>query len=246
VNAAIVIPARFHSTRFPGKPLALIAGRPLIEHVWRRAIASRRASSVWVATDHQEIFAAVKEFGGQAVMTDPALASGTDRMAAALRELEARSGQSFDQVVNVQGDEPLIDIAEVDALIEILQDDASIDIATLACRITGAGDFRNRDVVKVVTTLDGDALYFSRSPIPWEAESLALRHIGVYAFQTAALHRFTSLPPSPLEQAESLEQLRALQNGFRIRVLPASKPHAGVDRPEDVAKVEQELGPIHR
>jgi 3-deoxy-manno-octulosonate cytidylyltransferase (CMP-KDO synthetase) len=246
VNAAIVIPARYHSTRFPGKPLARIAGTTLIEHVWRRSIGSRRASSVWVATDHEEIYAAVQAFGGQAVMTDPALASGTDRIAAAVQEIAARSGRSFDQVVNVQGDEPLIDIGEVDALIEILQSDASIDIATLASRISGESDFRSRDVVKVVTTLEGDALYFSRAPIPWEAETLALRHIGVYAFQTAALNRFTSLAPTPLEQAESLEQLRALQNGFRIRVLPASKPHTGVDRPEDVAKVEQELGPIHR
>jgi 3-deoxy-manno-octulosonate cytidylyltransferase (CMP-KDO synthetase) len=240
MKAVIIIPARFASSRFPGKPLALIAGRSLIQRVYERVTASQRARAVIVATDDMRIAEHVGSFGGRVIMTPSELPSGTDRIAAALRILE-HSGERFDQIINVQGDEPLIEVGDVDRLILALQSEPDIDIATLATPIDSEADFGSRDIVKVVTTLAGDALYFSRSPIPHGGQSIAARHVGIYAYQAAALSRFTLLPPSTLEVCESLEQLRALQNGFRIRVLRTDKPHVGVDRPEDVEKVESEL-----
>ena len=170
-------------------------------------------------------------FGGRVVRPQGDFATGTDRIAAALPML----GETFDQIVNVQGDEPLIDSAAVDNVIAALQSE-SIDLATLASPIETEEERLSRDVVKVVTALDGTALYFSRAPLAG-----ALRHIGLYGYQSAALLSIAALPPSPLELAESLEQLRPLQNGFKIRVLLTAKPHLGVDRPEDVVRVEQEL-----
>lgn len=240
MNAAIVIPARWGSTRFPGKPLAPIAGMSLIERVYRRAIGSKRANAVYVATDDDRIFEHVSSFGN-VVRPEGGFATGTDRIAAAVPLIEARESARFDQIVNVQGDEPLIEIANVDALIEALQNDAHLAMATLASPIERDDEFANRDVVKVVTDERGDALYFSRAPIPYGSLALARRHIGVYAYQRAALDAFVALAPSPLECAESLEQLRALQNGFKIRVVQTNQPHLGVDRPEDVARVESEL-----
>lgn len=240
MQAVIVIPARWASTRFPGKPLAMIAGRSLVERVWRRAAASRRAAGSWVATDDERIADHVRAFGGQVVMPPGEFATGTDRIAAAIDLISAQLGAEPAQIVNIQGDEPLIDIGRVDEIIDALQQ-GDADIATLASPIGDAGTFSNRDVVKVVCDLRGYALYFSRAPIPWEGTTIARRHIGVYGYQTAALRRFATLPRSPLETAESLEQLRALQNGFRIRVLDATAPHLGVDRPEDVTRVEREL-----
>jgi len=240
VNAAIIIPARWASTRFPGKPLAMIAGVSLIERVYRRAVASHRAQAVYVATDDARIFEHVTSFGN-VVRPDGDFATGTDRIAAAVPLIEAKEGRRFDQVVNVQGDEPLIDMSVVDALIDALQNDAGLAMATLACPIDSDDEFASRDVVKVVTDLRGDALYFSRAPIPHGSRELARRHIGVYAYQRSALEAFVALAPSPLERAESLEQLRALQQGFRIRVVQTRTPHLGVDRPDDVARVESEL-----
>ena len=241
MNAAIVIPARWASTRFPGKPLAAIAGMSLIERVYRRAIASRRARVVYVATDDDRILGHVLEFGGKVVRPDGDFSTGTDRIAAAISILESNEGLRFDQIVNVQGDEPLIDIADVDTLIDALQGEAAPAMATLASPIESNDEYLSRDVVKVVTDVHGDALYFSRAPIPYGSVGLARRHIGVYAYQRAVLDALVALPPSPLEQAESLEQLRALQNGFKIRVVETDKPHLGVDRPEDVDRVEKEL-----
>ena len=170
-------------------------------------------------------------FGGRVVQPEGDFQTGTDRIAASLSLL----GGEFQHVVNVQGDEPLIDMQIVDEVIDVLASDPSVDIATLACPLSEE-ERAARDIVKVVTALDGNALYFSRAPLAG-----GLRHVGLYGFQTAALKRFASLPLSPLERAESLEQLRALQNGFKIRVLHTNKPHLGVDRPEDVLRVEQEL-----
>lgn len=238
--SVIVIPARYASTRFPGKPLALIAGVSLIERVHRRSIASQRADAVWVATDDERIEAHVRSFGGNVVMTSPEHASGTDRIAAALREIERQETRQFTEVINVQGDEPLIDIAQVDRMIETLQNE-SVDMVTLGAPLDSEEEFLSRDVVKLVTALDGNALYFSRAPIPYGSFPEARRHVGVYGYTRDALYRFTSLERTPLEIAESLEQLRAMQNGFKIRVLPTKKSHLGVDRPEDVAKVEREL-----
>lgn len=238
MRSVIVIPARWASTRFPGKPLAPIAGVSLIQRVYERAARSQRADAVYVATDDERIFVHVSQFGGKVVHPEGEFATGTDRIAAALPIVESLEGAPFDIIVNVQGDEPLIDIAEVDALIDRLQMSV-IGMATLACPLETDEEFQARDVVKVVTDEVGNALYFSRAPIG--SRETAMRHIGVYAYRRVVLERFVSLEPSPLERAESLEQLRALQNGIRIAVVTTSKPHLGVDRPEDVARVEEEL-----
>jgi 3-deoxy-manno-octulosonate cytidylyltransferase (CMP-KDO synthetase) len=242
MRSVIVVPARWGSTRFPGKPLALIAGVSLIRRVVERARLSARAAAVYVATDDARIAAHVTEFGGQVVQPAGEFATGTDRIAAALPLIEAQEGAAFDIIINVQGDEPLIDIASVDALIERLEGSSS-GLATLACPLETDEEFQARDVVKVVTDGAGNALYFSRAAIG--SRETALRHIGVYAYRRAALERFVALEQSPLERAESLEQLRALQHGFRIAVIRTAKPHLGVDRPEDVARVESELARLH-
>ena len=242
MRSVIVIPARWASTRFPGKPLAPIAGVSLIRRVYERAVTSARATAIYVATDDERIFRHVTEFGGNVVRPEGEFATGTDRIAAALPLVEAGESAPFDIIVNVQGDEPLIDLSSVDALIARLETTPS-GMATLACPLESEEEFQARDVVKVVTDSVGNAIYFSRAPIG--SREVALRHIGVYAYRRAALERFVSLAPSPLEQAESLEQLRALQHGFRIAVSRTAKPHLGVDRPEDVARVESELARLH-
>lgn len=201
----------------------------------RRATASQRATAVYVATDDERIAQHVRNFNGNVVMPSGDFATGSDRIAAALELLDG----SFDQVINVQGDEPLIDVASIDRIIDELQATGA-DMATLACPLSPE-EFNSRDVVKVVTTLNGDALYFSRAPIPHGHPEAAKRHVGLYGYQAAVLRSLAALPATPLEQAESLEQLRALQNGFKIRVLETARPHLGVDRPEDVQRVEAEL-----
>jgi len=242
MRSVIVIPARWASTRFPGKPLAPIAGVSLIQRVYERAAHSKRANAIYVATDDERILGHVAEFGGKVVRPEGDFATGTDRIAAALPIIEMIEKAPFDVIVNVQGDEPLIDISSVDALIERLETTPS-GIATLACSLETDDEFHAKDVVKVVRDSIGNALYFSRAAIG--SRETAMRHIGVYAYRRAALERFVALEPSPLERAESLEQLRALQHGFRIAVLQTSKPHLGVDRPEDVARVEGELAKLH-
>lgn len=228
----IVIPARYGSTRFPGKPLVPIAGVSLIRRVYERAVRSRRAAAVYVATDDDRIASHVEGFGGLVLTPEGDFQTGTDRIAAALRLVR----DEFDVAVNVQGDEPLIDVDDVDRLVDLVAD---AEMATMACPLATDEELLARDVVKVVVDDRMRALYFSRAPIA--SRETALRHIGVYAYRRDALAAFVSLPQSPLERAESLEQLRALQHGFRIAVLPTSKPHLGVDRPEDVARVEHEL-----
>lgn len=238
MKAVIVIPARYGSTRFPGKPLVPIAGITLIQRVCDRAAASKRADAVYVATDDDRIFDHVTSFGGKVVRPAGEFQTGTDRIAAALPLIEEREQQTFDAIVNVQGDEPMIDIGTVDALIERL-DGSDADIGTLACPLETDEEFANRDVVKVVVDDFGNAIYFSRAQIG--SRTAALRHIGVYAYRREAITRFVALPQSTLERAESLEQLRGLQRRFKIVVLQTTKPHLGVDRPEDVARVEIEL-----
>jgi 3-deoxy-manno-octulosonate cytidylyltransferase (CMP-KDO synthetase) len=245
MNAIIVIPSRWGSTRFPGKPLALIAGRSLIERVYSRATSSRLAKAVYVATDDERIVEHVLGFGGKVITTAPELPSGTDRIAASMNEIEVNERMHFAQIVNIQGDEPLIDVADVDRAIETLQNEA-VEIVTLACPIRTEEEFASPDVVKVVVDRSGDALYFSRSPIPNDGVALARRHIGLYGYQAVVLHAFTALSPSPLERTEKLEQLRALENGYKIRVLETLAPHLGVDRPEDVQRIEDELARLHR
>ena len=209
----------------------MIAGISLIQRVVEGASKSRRAKSVVVATDDERIAEHVRAFGGRVVLPRGEFHSGTDRIAAALDLLD----EDFDQVVNVQGDEPLIDAGAIDRVIETLETTGA-DMATLSCALESDEERRSPDIVKVVSALDGTALYFSRAPLGG-----AERHVGLYGYQTSVLRALASLPPSPLERAESLEQLRALQNGFKIRVLQTSRPHLGVDRPEDVLRVEEQL-----
>jgi 3-deoxy-manno-octulosonate cytidylyltransferase (CMP-KDO synthetase) len=239
MRSVIVIPARYASSRFPGKPLVMIAGQSLIERVYRRAIESREAFAVYVATDDDRIAAHARAFGANVVETGEA-ASGTDRIAQAIDSIERREGHSFDAVINIQGDEPLIDVSSVDRMIRSLEE-PGVAMVTLACPITSAEEFSSPDVVKVVTDRAGDALYFSRAPIPHGGNDKSLRHVGIYGYRTEVLRAFAALPPSALERAERLEQLRALENGFKIRVLETAAPHLGVDRPEDVARIESEL-----
>lgn len=240
MSALIVVPSRWGSTRFPGKPLAPIAGNTLLGHVLRRVSTSERASAVWVATDDARIAAEAERHGVGAVLPEGSFESGTDRIAAALPLIEAKEGRSFQRVINVQGDEPLLEIRSVDAIIAALEQ-SEIDIVTLCCPLAGEEEMADPNVVKVVLDARANALYFSRAPIPHGPWQQGRRHIGVYGYQAGALRRFAALAATDLERAERLEQLRALENGFTIRVLETDAPHVGVDAPEDVRKVEQEL-----
>jgi len=236
LRVAVVIPARYASTRFPGKPLALLMGKPLIEHVYSRAREAKTVDRVVVATDDRRILEAVQKFGGDCVMTDPGHRSGSDRLGEVAVNLDA------DVIVNVQGDEPLISPGVIDAVVQVHGGDQAPDIATVAVPLTAEHDYMDRHVVKVVTDSEGYALYFSRSGIPhgWRKGSgEALRHIGIYAYSRAALLDFVALPVGELEKTEDLEQLRALENGMSILVVRVDEFNGiGVDRPEDLVKVE--------
>ena len=224
-----VIPARFASTRFPGKPLALIAGKPMVQHVYERA--RQALPRVLVATDDARIAATVRGFGGEVAMTSDCR-TGTDRVCEAVRDLHVGV------VLNVQGDEPLLEPACLRALLVAFQD-PSVKMATLS-RPLEAGESANPNVVKVVSDLRGDALYFSRSPLPFARAGTpqAFAHVGVYGYRKAFLMEVAALPSTPLELAESLEQLRVLEHGHRIRVVETAWRSLGVDTPEDLARVE--------
>lgn len=231
------IPARYASTRLEGKPLADIAGKTMIQRVYERANDASLVDSVTVATDDERIFKAVVSFGGRAVMTSPSHRSGTDRIA----EAASFSGASI--IVNVQGDEPLIEPGLIDAAIRPMLDDPSIELCTLKTRITDKEEFLNPNAVKVVTDEDGYALYFSRSPVPFsklsfkERPTPAYKHIGLYAYRKDFLFEFSRMKPTPLEDAESLEQLRALEHGRRIRVIEVSYNPVSVDTADDLERV---------
>ena len=231
-TAFVIIPARYGATRFPGKPLALLAGKPLVCHVAERARRARGVSRVAVATDDERIAAAARSCGAEAVMTGPA-ASGTDRVAEAARGMGAA-----DVVVNLQGDEPLVEPEAIEALLGAMED-GSVAMATLS-RPLEAGELSRPHVVKVVTRANGDALYFSRAAIPHRREGgesrLARAHVGIYAFRAAFLQEFARLPPGRLEREESLEQLRALEHGHGIRVVETGYRGFGVDTPEDLER----------
>jgi 3-deoxy-manno-octulosonate cytidylyltransferase (CMP-KDO synthetase) len=239
VSAVAIIPARFHSTRLPAKALADIAGRPMIEHVYRRASAARSVSRVIVATDDRRIADAVERFGGEAMMTSPAHQSGTDRLA------EAAAALTCDVVVNVQGDEPLLDPRAIDAAVAPFVADPHLEMTTLRRRIADAEELHNPSVTKVVVDEDGFAMYFSRAPIPYtragQPAAQAWAHVGLYAYRRSTLMRLASLPPTPLERAEALEQLRALAHGIRIKAVETSHAGIGVDTPEDLARVREML-----
>lgn len=245
-----VIPARYASTRLPGKPLADIGGRPMIQWVHGRVAASG-AAEVIVATDDERVAVACAAFGATVQMTSAAHASGTDRLA----EVAARRGwQDADVVVNVQGDEPLLPASLVGQAAALLQSDAAADIATLAAPIDSLHEFLDPAVVKVVCRADGRALYFSRASIPWHRDGAAgergpqrefrgsFRHVGLYAYRVGALKRLAAAPPAPLEVAEQLEQLRALHLGMVIVVAEAvERPGPGVDTPADLERVRRLL-----
>lgn len=234
-----VIPARLGSTRFPGKPLARLDGRPLVAHVVDRARESRRLSRLVVATDDERIAAAARDAGAEAVLTPASLPSGTDRVAAALREL-GEPGRT-DVVVNIQGDEPFLPGRAIDRCLELLEADTEASLATLAVPLEAA-EAPSPHVVKVVLDGRGKALYFSRAVVPYGAtETARYRHVGLYAFRRAYLERFVDLGPSPLERAEGLEQLRALEDGARIVVAIGDWAVLGVDTPEDLARAERRL-----
>jgi 3-deoxy-manno-octulosonate cytidylyltransferase (CMP-KDO synthetase) len=236
-----IIPARYHSTRLPGKPLVSLAGRPLIEHVYRRAARVPGVSSVVVATDDHRIAAAVDAFGGACRMTDPGHRSGTDRLA------EVASTLACDLVVNVQGDEPFIDPGAIASALAPF-DEPGVQMTTLRRPLATPAEFDDPNVVKVVVDARGDALYFSRAPIPWArdaadhfAEGPTAKHIGLYVYRRDFLLTFASLPPGPLERAESLEQLRALEHGYRIRTVVTAHDSVGVDTPDDLARARRHL-----
>lgn len=250
----VIIPARYASSRFPGKPLVPIAGRPMIQHVYERARQARLADAVVVATDDARIVEAVEAFGGQVVMTSAAHPSGTDRVAEVVAQ---RSGAI---VVNVQGDEPCIAPQAIDALIRPLRDDPQVQMTTLAHPLRHVEELLTPHVVKVVVDQAGDALYFSRAPIPYHREAWrrvprqeetqtrllhvppgCQRHLGLYAYRREVLLQLAQLPQTTLEQVEQLEQLRALEHGYRIRVVPTTYESIGVDTPEDVVRAERVL-----
>jgi 3-deoxy-manno-octulosonate cytidylyltransferase (CMP-KDO synthetase) len=236
LTSIVVIPARYESTRFPGKALALIAGRPMIEHVYERASRARGVARVLVATDDERIASAVERFGGAALMTSAAHATGTDRLA------EVASRVDCDVIVNVQGDEPLVEPAMIEQAIAPFLADPELQMTSLRARIVDSAELLDPNVVKVVVDRNDFALYFSRAPIPFARDGSvaaeAWRHVGLYGYRRSFLPTFTALPPSPLEQTERLEQLRALEHGVRIKVLETAHFSIGVDTPADLAKVD--------
>ncbi len=247
-----VIPARYSSIRFPGKPLASLGGKPLVEHVWRRLALARRIDRAVVATDDERIASACRAFGAEVFMTSAGHVSGTDRVA----EVAATIGERFDVIVNVQGDEPFVSASSVDRLVAAFDGNPVPEMATLVEPFRDADDLFDPNHAKVVTTLDGRALYFSRAPIPYYRgaqqqlvedyrAALAARpgglagywkHQGIYAYRPDVLGELTRTAPSPLEQDEGLEQLRALQAGYTIRVVESDFRSITVDTPADLAR----------
>ena len=243
MNFIAIIPARYASTRFPGKPLAILGGKTVIERVYEQV--QQVLEAVYVATDDERIYDAEKAFGGQAVMTSANHKSGTDRIAEAVKII----GGDYDVVVNVQGDEPFIQPEQIETLCHCF-DDPSTQIATLGKRFTDMAGVENPNSPKIVVDNRGFAMYFSRSVIPyirgaeqetWLEHYPYLKHLGIYAYRTKVLEEVTHLPQSSLEVAESLEQLRWLQNGYRIKVAETEFETVGIDTPEDLQKAEEFL-----
>jgi 3-deoxy-manno-octulosonate cytidylyltransferase (CMP-KDO synthetase) len=238
-KVVIVIPARYGSTRLPGKPLVSLAGKPMIQHVYERARLAQRADRVIVATDDERIVKAVEGFGGEARMTRVDHRTGTERVA------EVAAHTEGDVFVNVQGDEPLLDPAAVDTAVNALLEEPAAAIATVATPLTAAADIMDPNVVKTVLDFDDNALYFSRAPIPWVRDSASkvqvrhLKHLGLYVFQRDALLEYPTLPQGELERIEQLEQLRWMENGWKIRVAEVEHDAVSVDVPADVERVEK-------
>lgn len=249
MRTVAIIPARYSSTRFPGKPLADLAGKPMIQHVYERTCQASLVNRVIVATDDTRIADAIHRIGGEAIMTSTAHETGTDRLAEVAHGLEA------DIIVNVQGDEPLIDPAMIDQAIEPFLNNPALKMSTLKSRINCLHDFLSPNVVKVVTNATGDALYFSRSPLPffrdkWQdlkddafasGRLLCFKHVGLYVFQRDFLLEYAAMPQTFLEISEKLEQLRALENGIRIKVVETAFESIGVDTPDDLHKAQERM-----
>ncbi len=244
----VIIPARFSASRLPGKPLLVIGDRPMIQWVWQCARASG-AASVTIATDDERVFDSAKSFGADCLMTSPRHASGTDRVAEIVR---TKGFAAEDIVVNLQGDEPMMPAAVVEQVAAALDLRPQIDIATAVAPILSLIEFLDSSCVKALRTSDGRALYFSRAPVPWPRDHVvagqprsfagAWRHVGLYAYRVRSLLQFASWPPTPLEAAERLEQLRALENGMQIYLVALSEaPPAGIDTPEDLERMRAGL-----
>jgi 3-deoxy-manno-octulosonate cytidylyltransferase (CMP-KDO synthetase) len=242
IHVVGIIPARYASKRLPGKPLALIRGRPMIQHVFERAIKAKALRRLVVATDDSRIRETASSFGAEVLMTSPDHQSGTDRIAEAARQLSLPPEAV---VVNIQGDEPLLQPAVVDQLVETLLGATDVPMATVVNSGFGRTDFHDPGVVKAVFDASGRALYFSRAPIPHPREATQpltyYKHIGLYAFRNSFLQHFTKLPPGALEQIEKLEQLRAIEHGFPILVVSTPYDSVSVDTPLDLMKVEEML-----
>jgi len=236
----VIIPARWASTRFPGKPLAELRGKPLVQHVWERAGRAKRVGRVIIATDDMRIAEAAFDFGAEVALTSPTHPTGTDRLAEVAKKLK-----SAPIILNVQGDEPDVAPSTIDRLAGALLDDPKLGLVTAANPVTDPADLHNPNVVKVVTDLAGHALYFSRSVIPHDRDGRGgtkyLRHQGIYGYRRKVLLDFVKWKPTPLEQAEKLEQLRALEHGIAIGVIVVRRGSVGVDVPGDMAKAERAL-----
>ncbi len=233
-----VIPARYASTRLPGKPLADIVGKPMIQHVYERSAQATIPQQVVVATDDEKVFQAVQQFGGKVVMTSSEHQTGTDRLA----EVASKYAE-VDVIINVQGDEPLIDPKVIDELAREFLNDTALQMASVMS-IMDTEDYQNPNAVKVVTDLNNNALYFSRSLLPYPrvaGKANVYKHIGIYAYKKDFLLKFAKLEPTPLEQSESLEQLRALENGYKIKMIKTKSKFIGVDSIEDLQTVNELL-----
>lgn len=234
-----VIPARFAATRLPGKPLVTLVGKPMIQRVWERVKQAKKITKVVVATEDERIRDAVAAFGGEAIMTRPDHRSGTGRIA------EVAASSSADVYINVQGDEPLVAPEAVDALVDTITEDANVQLATLAVPLVNPADIMDTHIVKVVLDFESDALYFSRAPIPWVRDTgnsvhvRHLKHLGLYAYRRDTLLDYDTLPPGDLERVEQLEQLRWLENGYKMRVAETEFDSVSVDVPDDVPRVEE-------
>jgi 3-deoxy-manno-octulosonate cytidylyltransferase (CMP-KDO synthetase) len=238
VQVVCIIPSRYESTRFPGKPLADLCGKPMIRHVYERVLRARSVTFAAVATDDERIFAAVQAFGGRAVMTSPRHRSGTDRIAEAVEALDLEDDAI---VVNIQGDQPLFEPSQVDEVIGPLVEDPSVPMSTLIYRIIRTEEITHPNAVKVVFDSRFFALYFSRATVPFvrdrEKRANYYKHHGIYAYRRAFLRTFTALPEGTLERLESLEQLRALEHGHRIRVVVTPHDSVEVDTPDELERV---------
>ena len=236
MHIACIIPARYGSTRLPGKPLAMIGDKPMIQHVYEQVSKAMEIEQVIVATDDQRVYDAVVAFGGQAMMTRPDHLTGTDRLAEV-----AATHTEIDVIINVQGDEPLIDASVIDALAREFKEDSSLQMGTVGCPLLEE-EYNEPSAVKVIVNRLGNAMYFSRSLIPYPRNAFVqppLKHVGMYGYQRQFLLNYAKMEPTPAELTESLEQLRALENGYTIRVITTDQRFVGVDTPEDLDRVNE-------